>query len=58
MTDDLAARVEALERKASNLRRWVLVLSAALVGVGVAGASGPKELPLPARRSESAPRVG
>jgi hypothetical protein len=46
MTDDLAARVEALERRASWLRRWVLVLSAALVSVAVAGASGPKELTL------------
>jgi hypothetical protein len=43
---DLAERVEALERKARTLRRWVLVLSAALVGIGVAGASGPKELTL------------
>jgi hypothetical protein len=46
MRDDLAERVEALERKANWLRRWVLVLSAALVSVAVAGASGPKELTL------------
>ena len=43
---DLAERVEALERKANGLRRLVLVLSAALVGIAVAGASGPKELTL------------
>jgi hypothetical protein len=46
VTDDLAERVKVLERKANWLRRWVLALSAALVAVGVAGASGPKELTL------------
>ena len=49
MTNELAERVEALERKARTLRRWVLVLSAALVSVAVAGActsSGPRELTL------------
>jgi hypothetical protein len=46
---NLAERVEALERKANSLRRLVLVLSAALVSVAIAGAcaaSGPRELTL------------
>jgi hypothetical protein len=42
-SDDLAERVEAPERTANSLRRWVLVLSAAPVSVAVAGASGPRE---------------
>ncbi len=32
MGNELAKRVEALERKARRLHRWVLVLGAALVG--------------------------
>lgn len=46
MGDSLAERVEALERKARWLRGWVLVLSVALIGLGIAGASGPQELTL------------
>ena len=46
MDDELAGRVEALEREARRLRRWVLVLAAALVGAVGVGASGPQELTL------------
>ena len=41
MGDELAERVEALEREARRLRRWALVLMAALVGVVAVGACGP-----------------
>jgi hypothetical protein len=46
MSDELSERVEALEREAKRLRRWALVLAAALVGVVAIGASGPQELTL------------
>ncbi len=46
MGDELAERVEALERKAERLRRWVLVLGAALVGCVAVGVSQPQELTL------------
>jgi len=46
LSGDLAERVEALERKASWLQCWVVALTAALVGVAGACASGPQELTL------------
>ena len=46
MSDELRERVEALEREAKRLRRWVLVLGVALVGVVAIAASGPQELTL------------
>ena len=46
MSNELAARVEALEGEAKKLHRWVLVLGAALVGCVAVGVSQPQELTL------------
>ena len=46
MGSELADRVEALERAAKKLRRWVLVLGATLVGCVAVGVSQPQELTL------------
>ena len=46
MGDEFAKRLEAVERKAERLRRWVLVLGAALVGCVTVGVSQPQELTL------------
>ena len=43
MGDELNERVEALEREARRLRRWVLVPAAALVGVVAVAATGPPQ---------------